>query len=325
MKKTRTSKRRVKPKKMCDGTDMVPYKGVVGRKKANKETLKIVCKLTGIKEPRHDSDANIIISAIIGILLSYSAYELSNIYSAATTDVLLTTSYSMSEFLSVLPTVLTRSTKLQKELLFCLGKRTTMSYLGSIIGYDVEDINVLTEMTDLVNIKIEFTKKEILGILSSIPENIGLDIDIEEYIDNKFNFVSDKNILLDEIENLENPDFKIKYKGMKEYCPTVYEPLNKIIDQELSGAVKNIKRRITNEAEIHQMMALRKANDIQFSSLVVLMTVILCLILFNKTFVISTVAKCLQKDSKKLKSEGKCILCEKSGHDSINCPYLLEE
>ena len=283
--------------------------------------LKLICKLTGNKVPKRSSDAYIIAYMMIGIFLGYSTNELMRLSASASTDTVLTTSYSLSEFVNIIPIVLSRSVKIQNEFLNCIAKRTLIGSYGYFTGKPKEKINLIDEATKLFKNKLEFTKKEVLEILSTIPENIGLDIDISQYVDDKFDKLG-KDMLFQKIENTSDSDSLIvEYKGIQEYCPNFHKPFDLMINQEISNAIGNIKSRVKNEIEIHKMLVIKKADDISFASGVVFLTVILCLILFSETFIIRNIVKCFKIKNENLR---KCRLCGNIGHDARNCPDLLE-
>ena len=276
-------------KRLDSSKSLVPYKkNKVATKKierTNHFILKLICKITGIKITA-SSDAEYILNMIIPLLLGYAYNELQTLLFSAGADVLSTGTFSLVQLTSVLGRVISRSGKLQNELIRCLGKTTITNYLGSFIGAEKEQINVMKEIEALVSKRVEFTKKELQQVISLIPENLSeTDPNILDNIDN--------TQLMGEIED-SSDTLDIEYKGIKEQCPQFYQPLSTIIDQELNNAIISIKTNVRDEIVVHKMMAINKSQEVSYYTGIVAIVVILSLIILTKTFVIKNILKCIR-------------------------------
>jgi hypothetical protein len=268
--------------------------------------LEIVYKIIGKRVPiRKTNDGYMLSYLIISFLLTYVVHEIYRHSSTANTDVLLTGVFSINEFANVLPKVLSRSIKMQSELVKCMSKKSIYSSIRYSMGYSSEiPIDVESEITDVINTQVTFAKKEIKDMIYLIPKNLGVDFNIDDYIN--IDIESMKRKLFGKIENsdsliiynennLPNEYSHSKYKNLRETCPDFLNPINEMIFQELSVAVNSIKSRINNEIIIHKMTATNKINEISYLSMISITTVILCIIVFSKTFVIQKIAKCFKK------------------------------
>ena len=316
MKKSRTRKKTKRSSKKKDGVK-VEYiengeqletilRDDVKDNTLTAKILEIVYKIIGKRVPIRKTDDGYMLSyLIIAFLLTYAITEFYRHGSTANTDVLLTGVFSTREFANVLPNVLTRSIKMQSELLKCMGKKSIYGSIRYSMGYPSEiPIDVKSEITDVINTQVTFAEKEIEDMIYLIPKNLGVDFNIDEYINIDIESMkkklfgkienSDSLIIYNE-DNLPNEYSYSKYKNLRETCPDLLNPINEMIFQELSVAVNNIKSRVKNEIIIHKMTATNKINEISFLSMISITTVILCIIVFSKTFVIQKIAKCFKK------------------------------
>lgn len=320
MKKSRTRKKTKRSSKKKDGVK-VEYiengeqletilRDDVKDNTLTAKILEIVYKIIGKRVPiRKTNDGYMLSYLIIAFLLTYVINEFYRHSSTANTDVLLTAVFSTREFANVLPNVLTRSIKMQSELVKCMSKKSIYGFVRYSMGYASEiPIDVESEITDVINTQVTFAKKEIQDMIYLIPKNLGVDLNIDFNIDDYINIDiesmkrklfgkienSDSLIIYNE-DNLPNEYSYSKYKNLRETCPDLLNPINEMIFQELSVAVNSIKSRIKNEIIIHKMTATNKINEISYLSMISITTVILCIIVFSKTFVIQKIAKCSKK------------------------------
>jgi hypothetical protein len=319
MKKSRTRKKIIKKNKRSSKKDGVKVEYIengeqlesIFRDEVKHDTLTakildIVYKIIGKRVPiRKTNDGYILSYFIISFLLTYVVTEFYRHSSSVNTDILTTGVFSVSEFANVLPKVLTRSMKLQSDLVKCMTKKTFVSYVGSFIGYKSEKIDINSEISEIINTQVTFTKKEIENLIENIPKNYFNtdDFNIDEYIN--IDFESMKRKLFNKIDNSKSlitynedelyDENYSNYKSLKETCPDFFNPINEILFQELTNAVNSIKSRIKDEITIHKMTTTNKINEISYLSMISITTIILCIILFSKTFVIQKIAKCFKK------------------------------
>jgi len=250
-----------------------------------------------MQRPASGSDADYLIYITYTLLLKYAYDEIMTMINYAKMDVFEISKFSLIELSTVITKVISRSGKLQNDLIRCLGTRTFSSYLGSFIGREEEKVDIMKEIETLVNKKVNFTKEQTKKIFDLLKDDL-LKIDVESVID-KIKDINNKE-LISEIENYSENVIDIKYKGLEDKCPTFYEPLNTIIDQEINSALVNIQTRVKNEYKIHKMMGVSKSHEITYSTLIVFIAIILFFILFSKTFVIKKIISCFQPRQKAL-------------------------
>jgi hypothetical protein len=301
------SKKKIKPSSKKDGVrieyengeEVVLLQDEVNDS-LNAKILRIVCKIIGKAVPRANSDASIISYLIISLFLLYVRYEFSSHSLSVNNDILLSGVFSLSQFANVLPTVLSRSMKLQSELLKCISKKSVYRYFSSFSGKVPEEFDMTSEIKYLVEEQIKFTEEELGKLKNMIPKDIDdymkkINDNFETIKKKIFNKIENTGSLILYDENIRGEQLKKKYKNLSETCPNFINPLNEIISQELSASIDNIKTRIKNEITTHQHITKNKINEMSYNTTIVLTVIILCIILFSNTFVIAKIFNCLKK------------------------------